>query len=89
MARGTVTVDAEVLEIQHKQGVYNDNPYNFHVAQCLVGTTVLPVRFDADNADAPLPREGEHIRVEVTVPNNVRVTARRNVAAAAHAVKSA
>ena len=79
---GALTLEAEVLEVEHKVGPFNDVAYDFHLAHCLVGRKVIPVRFANDNGDARPPKTGDTIRLEVELPNNTRVTARRYVAPA-------
>lgn len=81
-----ITVDATVLEVEHKAGTFTNDQgqpvsYDFHVAHCLVGRKVIEVRFNPDNADAKPPAEGATIRVEVELPVRTRVIAKRYAAA--------
>jgi hypothetical protein len=78
---GTVSIQGQVLEVEHKQGTFNERDFDFKVAHVLVGRKVVEVRYNPDNGDARPPAEGDTLSVEVEVPKGVRLIARRSLAA--------
>lgn len=85
----SVVITGQVLEVEHKQGTYEDRPYDFKVAHVLVGRKVVEVRYNPDNGDARPPDEGSELTLEVEIPKGVRLIAKRPAKSVAAPVRSA
>ena len=68
-----LTLEGTALETEHRKGSFTNDSgqaveYDFHVTSVLIGTKVVELRFNNDNADARPPADGSVISLTVELP---------------------